>query len=580
VIAYDYAILGQGIAGTTLAWQLRFAGHQVLVIDRGATNTASTIAAGLLTPITGQRLAANWRWSEAWPAAVGFYQRIERETHSRFFQTGPMVRLFANVEERTAYEQRADTLLNGLVEDADPPGNSEWFATIHGSFAMAPAGRLDGPGYLEASRKVFDHDGAHRIADLDIATDIDATGPKVRFPRLGATAQKVIFCQGYTKVPNPFFPDLQFRGAKGEILTLRIPGLEEHRVVHRGIWLMPMGDDLFRAGSTYDREHLDDEPTSVGRAEILGKLDEFLKLPYEVIEHKAAVRPVIFAGRPVIAQNKRDPRFGLFNGLGSKGALLAPYFAKQYAEYLCGRGKLDPEVDATKQGVALPRLTEEAHQVVQKVLEPGDFAIDATAGNGRDAKFLAETVGPSGTVFAFDVQPLAIERTTKLLADAGICNVTLLHRDHGNLQESIPTSLHGRIGAAMFNLGHLPGGDRTLITQVNSTLPALQVALELLRPGGVLTVMAYTGHPGGLEEANAVRSLLNGLPLDEFEYRERISGSVPLAPLGRGVRGEGMALPDPGDCPPLTPSPSPARGEGGKAAPWLFVVTKTPSDHP
>ncbi len=539
---HDFAIIGQGIAGTTLAWQLRAAGQRAIVIDRGHANTASTIAAGLLTPITGQRLAPNWRWSDVWPAAVAFYERVERDTHCRFFQTGPMVRLFANDRERSAYEQRSDSILNGLVEAPDPPVNPSWFDAPHGSFAMAPAGRLDVPMYLDASREVFQRDGAYRVADLDIPTDIDATGTDVQLPRLGIAARNVIFCQGFTAVPNSYFPDLRFRGAKGEILTLRIPGLGERRVVHRGIWLMPIGNDLFRAGSTYDREHLDEAPTAAGRAEILGKLDEFLKLPYEVIQHRAAVRPVIFAGRPAIAQHPTDPRFGLFNGLSSKGALIAPYFAKQYAEFLCGRGPLDLAVDAAMQGVAIPRLTEEAHDFVRAVLKAGEAAIDATAGNGRDAKFLAETVGPYGTVFAFDLQPLAIERTTKTLAEAGIRNVTLLRRDHAEIAAAIPTALHGRIGAAMFNLGNLPGGDRSLATRVKSTVPALQAALELLRPGGVLTVVAYTGHPGGSEEANAVRTLLSGLPMNGFEYRERVARE--------------------------------------SSAPWLFVVTKTPSDCP
>jgi len=530
VIPFDVAIVGQGIAGTTLAWQLRASGLQVLVVDRAAKNTSSRIAAGLLTPITGQRLAPNWRWNDVWPAAVAFYRFVEEQTQSQFFDIAPMLRLFADAEERTAYEERAETLLKGLVEKPNPPANADWFAAEQGSFAMAPAGRLDVPAYLDASRTFFERDRYYCVADLDIAKDIDASGELVRFPTLNVSARRVIFCQGFTPKPNPYFPDIKFRGAKGEILTLKIPGLQEKRVVHRGIWLMPLGGELFRAGSTYDRQHLDAVPTEAGRAEILEQLAAFVKLPFEVVDHRAAVRPVIFAGRPVIAQgwDEREAasgsasRLGFFNGLGSKGALLAPYFAKQYANFLGGRGQLDPEVDAARQGEPIPKLTEEAHDLLRSVLRLGETAIDATAGNGRDTRVLAEAVGPTGAVFAFDLQPLAIERTTKLLREVGIANVTLVPRDHAELKQVIPLSHHGRIGAITFNLGFLPGGDRSFLTRLTSTLPAIRDALNLLRPGGLLTIVAYTGHPGGMAEATAVRDLLNGLPESEYCYRERI----------------------------------------------------------
>ena len=104
--------------------------------------------------------------------------------------------------------------------------------------------------------------------------------------------------------------------------------MAEERVVHRGIWLAPLGDEVFRVGSTYTWEPLDTRPTPEGRAVIESKLRDFLKVPYKILDHQAAVRPVIDAGYPVLGRHPEHPRLAYFNGLGSKGSLLAPFFAE------------------------------------------------------------------------------------------------------------------------------------------------------------------------------------------------------------------------------------------------------------
>ena len=173
----------------------------------------------------------------------------------------------------------------------------------------------------------------------------------------------------------------------------------------------------------------------------------------------------------------------------------------------------------------MPPLTEQAHAIIRQVVRPGDVAIDATAGNGHDPKFLAELVGKTGHVFAIDIQPEALQRTATLLGDGVSANVHLLHRDHAELRTAIPEPHHGHVTAVMFNLGYLPGGNRSLATQTDSTLPAIRSALEILRPGGVLSVIAYSGHPEGEDEAAAVRSLFRNLSTVDYETTRHSSAS-------------------------------------------------------
>lgn len=185
------------------------------------------------------------------------------------------------------------------------------------------------------------------------------------------------------------------------------------------------------------------------------------------------------------------------------------------------------------------RVSETAADLLRATLSQGDVAIDGTAGRGRDTLLLAGLVGAGGRVHAFDVQAEAMDATRALLAEAGLLDrCTLHHRCHAEMTAAVPARDHGRVGAAIFNLGYLPGGDHSLTTSAGTTLTALRSAVEMLRPGGMLVCACYTGHPGGEEEAESVHAWMRakareGLELT-VEGREPGSGRPWLACLTRG----------------------------------------------
>lgn len=161
-------------------------------------------------------------------------------------------------------------------------------------------------------------------------------------------------------------------------------------------------------------------------------------------------------------------------------------------------------------------LTTQAQDLIATILQSGETAIDATAGNGHDSHFLCKTVGSTGSIYAFDIQQAALDHTADRLQQSDFSNFKLLHSDHRRLKELIPAECHQRIGAIMFNLGYLPGGDHTMITQEQSTIAGIEAALCLLRSGGILTVLAYPGHPGGVAETEAVSALLSQLETTQY----------------------------------------------------------------
>jgi glycine/D-amino acid oxidase-like deaminating enzyme len=541
---YDCVVIGQGLAGTTLAWQLLWRGARVLVIDREDEYSASRVAAGLMTPVTGQRLVPSWRLAEFWPAAALFYQRVEAETEAAFFSEPGQVRILASELERQRFQKRDPAEAADWVRDPAPPISPEAFRVEYGSFEIPRAARLDVASFLTSSRSHFQRLGIYLAGDVDSTGDTEIESGLVKLTRPNCRSKRVVFCQGFAGSKNGWFDQVQFDATRGEILTLRIPDLHETRIVNGGVWLVPLGDELFRAGATYDWNHLLAGPTAEGREEICERLRRFLRLPFEVVEHSAGVRPIVVGRHPVLGFHPNHPQIGIFNGLGSKGSLQAPRLAEQMADLVLDGVPLDKEVDVARRfplkpvSISTPvprpqrgkRLTERAHEIVRSVVQLGETAIDATAGNGHDTCFLAELVGSEGTVFAFDRQPAAIELTRQRLTESGLTNVTLCESDHSKLNAEIPERQHGTIAAVMFNLGYLPGGDKTVITQTRSTMIAFQAALAIVRPGGVVTVLAYPGHAGGDEETLAVEALFNSLDRSSFAVDVESVEGVESAP--------------------------------------------------
>lgn len=331
----DVIILGQGLAGTALAWQCHWRGLSTFLIDAGTETTSSKIAAGLITPITGKRLATDPRYRQYFDHALPFYSRIEEATRSRFVYRRPVVRLFQTPRESQLYQARNTSEFHGLIHEETPVLSQDWYRCEHGAFAMSAAAQLDVPRLLTETRKIWEQHGRHLIAQVDITKDIQIANDAVTLPKWNVQARWLILCQGYVTRQHHLFADIPFTPARGDILTLRVPGFTEDRVINAGVWLAPTTTpDQYRMGSTYDREHLDLMPRSQDRVELLGRLGQWLRPPVEVLQHDVAIRPIVVDREPCLGLHPQEQRLGVYNGLGSKGSLIAPYFARLLADHL------------------------------------------------------------------------------------------------------------------------------------------------------------------------------------------------------------------------------------------------------
>lgn len=339
----DYIIIGQGLAGSLLSWELIQAGKEVVVIDNGA-ESASRVAAGLFNPVTGRRMSESWRVKELLPVAENTYRRLEEELDSSFYHPVPMVRLFPTPEERDANLKRMegfpeDNYIGQLFNEFQTKGLKP---ISSGACEVRGTGYVDTEAFLLAYRDWLRSLG--RLTEKELRNeDLKLSDSEVSWHDV--KCKVIVFCEGYRGAQNPWFAYLPWNLCKGEVLTIHAPELESDSILSRGIYIVPLGNDLFRVGATYSWDQLDNAVTTEARQTLTNALDQILDVPYKVIDQKAGVRPTVKHRRPMLGRHPEYPQLSIFNGLGTKGVLLAPFFARQMAVYLEGNAALDKEVD-------------------------------------------------------------------------------------------------------------------------------------------------------------------------------------------------------------------------------------------
>ncbi len=521
----DTLIVGQGLAGSLLAWQLMQQGQRVVVVADEAAPSASRVAAGIFNPVTGQRLVLQHDAEHIIPTARQCYRQLEAELGQRFFHAKTMLRVFKYAKEAQVFTQRRHDAAY-VAYLGDTMDRVESLRAPHGLGEQRQTGYLDTNALLDALRGYFmDRDSyiAARVEHHNLTCQTDA----VRWRHLHA--RRIIFCQGFMDKENPYFNYLPFQPAKGEILTLDIETRLPDCIINAGKWLLPLANGQYKAGATYSHDLSSLQPTTEAKDEIMQALQQMLEQSpaMTVIAQQAGIRPNTLDKHPFVGFHPEQSVIGIFNGFGSKGSMLIPYYAQAFCRHICNGTAIPAEADILRiksgkktKRIKTPRvaLTRRVHQHLHAYLQPNHLSIDATAGNGHDTLFLAQHAGGDGQVVAFDIQPQAIENTRSRLREAGLCDrVKLVCDGHQTMQDHIPAAWRRKVNLIMFNLGYLPQADKRLITRTSTTLQALDAALALLAVHGRISILAYPGHAGGDEETLAVHTWLMHLSADCFE---------------------------------------------------------------
>ncbi len=331
----DFLIVGQGLAGSILAWLLIEQNQKVIICDPGTSNSASRIAAGIVNPITGKRFVKAAAASAYLHHALLIYRQIETFFGQRFFYQKPMLRLFNDSDEHS----------NCLKRQSD--GNyTEYFGKYlestsqtfglrneFGGCVQKRCGYLDCRKFLDTLQTYFSNQGYLKSEAMDY-DDIKLTksGIMWRDTRL----RKLIFCEGFQAMHSPWFAWLPFQVSKGEILSLNTAEPLPDAIINRGKWLLPLSPQKFRIGATYEWIKLDTTPSTEAQNSLLHFYQDLFinSSPATVTRHDAGIRPGTLDKQPFIGSHPAKEYASIFNGFGSTGVLKIPYYAERFTRHL------------------------------------------------------------------------------------------------------------------------------------------------------------------------------------------------------------------------------------------------------
>lgn len=336
-------IIGWGLAGATLAWQFYFsrrdnyvAKRSFSVYDSGVNHSTRT-AAGLVNPIVFKRMTKSWNADLLMPYAENFYTKVEEVLNLKLLSRKNIYSVLSSVEDENNWsvKQGDDRYKNflgqseiGAIENVQMP---------FGLGKVNTFGNLDTNLFLDASKDFFLQND---IQFFDRSFDYNDV--------LKNPNQSYIFCEGFDVLNNPYFSYLPLKPTHGETLIIETDELKFDEVLSKNMFVLPLGNNQYKIGATYNWDLKEPITTELGKTEIIEKFENFIDCNYKIISHHAGIRPTVSDRKPLIGTHPTQKNAYIFNGLGTKGVMIAPYYGEQFLQFLFDEKVLDREVDVER----------------------------------------------------------------------------------------------------------------------------------------------------------------------------------------------------------------------------------------
>jgi glycine oxidase len=343
----DSLIIGQGLAGSCLALQLWNKGRDFFVFAKADSNAASKVAAGLFNPITGKSMTKTWRADELFPYLHSFYSEVESFLNEKFYYPTPLYRPFLSVQEQNEWMGKSAEI--GLGDYIDQifasPHFEEQVINPFGGLLLKSCGFVDTNRLMDSVREKLIENQRFE-SDVFDENEVKFVDGKVRYR--GFEADNIIYCNGAGALQSKFFKHLPIRPLKGEVVVIRLRETLD-RIYNRGVYVVPAGaKNVYKVGATYTVKDKSVGITSEGKAELMDRLTALIPMPFEVIGQEWGMRPTTPDRKPMLGSHPDHPNVVIFNGLGTKGVSLAPFFSNQLVNWLIGNGEIDPTVNVNR----------------------------------------------------------------------------------------------------------------------------------------------------------------------------------------------------------------------------------------
>ena len=338
----DYLIVGSGIAGICFAETALQNNKSILVFDNNSQNS-SKIAAGIYNPVILKRFSQVWNATEQLEYLNDFYPKIEQRIQTKIDYKISILRKFYNIQEQNDWFTASDK------PHLSPFLSSELFRQKFKSIQSPfDYGEVVHTGYVNTSVMLQQYQEFLSSNKLLLKQSFDFEKLILNDHFLSYNdikAKHIIFAEGFGLHSNKYFNNLPLDGTKGEILVIKAPNLNLNCIINSSIYIVPLGNNLFKVGATYHWDDKTNQPTEQGKQELIDKIKELLDCDFEIMEHVAGVRPTVKDRKPLVGTHAIYKNLHILNGLGTRGVMLGPSLARDLYDNIENNKPINIHID-------------------------------------------------------------------------------------------------------------------------------------------------------------------------------------------------------------------------------------------
>lgn len=341
----DYLIVGCGLAGIAFS-EIALQNNKTIFVMENRSQNSSTIAGGLYNPVILKRFSEVWKAQEQLILMDDFYATLEAKIKVKVDFKKPILRKFFSVEEQNNWFAASDKI--GLSPFLSTQLVTKKYFGIESPYnygEVLQTGHVDTAVLLKEYREYLLSMDLLRESSFEY-DNLEVLKESIRYKDI--EAKHIIFAEGFGMHSNPYFKDLPLDGTKGELFIIKAPELVLDVIVNTSVFILPLGNDLFKVGATYNWKDKTDLPTEEGKQELVERIKEIITCDFEIVEHFAGVRPTVKDRRPLVGTHKEHSSLHLLNGLGTRGVMLAPSMAKALFNFIENQYPLDKEIDIVR----------------------------------------------------------------------------------------------------------------------------------------------------------------------------------------------------------------------------------------
>jgi glycine/D-amino acid oxidase-like deaminating enzyme len=338
----DYLIVGCGLAGISFAEEALKHNKTIMVLDNDS-QSSSKIAGGLYNPVILKRFSEVWEAQSQLVIMNAFYAQLQPRIEQQLDYKMPILRKFFSVEEQNNWFAASDK--PNLAPFLSTELHFKAYKGIQADFGYGEVmhtGYVDTATLLSAYRDYLTNNNWFRQEAFDYS-EFDIEEDYVQYKDI--QAKHLIFAEGFGLHANPYFNHLPLDGTKGELFIIKAPGLDLDVIVNTSVFILPLGNDLFKVGATYNWKDKTDLPTEDGKTELVARIREIIDCDFEIVSHFAGVRPTVRDRRPLVGTHAEYNRIHVLNGLGTRGVMLGPAMAKVLYDWIENQIPLVKEID-------------------------------------------------------------------------------------------------------------------------------------------------------------------------------------------------------------------------------------------